>query len=50
VRERLEILYGSEATLLTQFMTASRFQAVIHLPAPRRPVRMHEPWESQCES
>jgi len=50
VREWLEILYGSEATLLTQFMTASRFQAVIHLPAPRCPVQMLEPWESQCES
>jgi len=41
VRERLEILYGAGAKLVTQFTTASRFQAVIDLPAVR---------ESQCES
>jgi hypothetical protein len=37
VRERLRILYGSEATLLTQFKSGSRFQAIIDLPALQCP-------------
>jgi hypothetical protein len=49
VRERLEISYGGEAKLVTQFTTEGRFQAVIHLPAAR-PVESPEPWEPQCES
>lgn len=50
VRERLEILYGREATLLTEFTSAGRFRAVIDLPALQCPVQMPESWESQCES
>jgi hypothetical protein len=41
VRERLEILYGAGAKLVTGFTTASRFEEVIDLPAIR---------ETQCES
>jgi hypothetical protein len=33
VRERLEILYGEEAMLVTQLITPGQFQAVIQLPA-----------------
>jgi hypothetical protein len=49
VHERLEILYGAEAQLVAQSTTASRFQAVIQLPAARL-IEAPEPWESQCES
>ena len=49
VRERLEILYGKDAMLVARFMTASRFQAVVHLPAARS-IQTREPRESKCES
>lgn len=50
VRERLQMLYGREAMLVARFMMGGRFNAVIHLPAPRCAVQTHEPSESQCES
>jgi hypothetical protein len=50
VRERLNVSYGTEASLVTQLMTASRFQAVVMLPAGYCLAPMHASLESPCES
>lgn len=50
VRERLEVLYGRDAMLCTEFLTTNRFKAVIRLPAPHSPPHVRESRESPCVS
>jgi hypothetical protein len=50
VRERLEVLYGREAMLGTEFMMTNRFKAVVRLPALHYPPRVRESRKAPCVS